>query len=174
MNKTLLQGLITVLLFFSTWFAFTQIDWIGLLKVKKITDKTEQKLGDLFWDIYQKSEKENKNHFVVNSVDRIVSKICTANKIEKETIKVHILEKEDVNAFALPNGHLIIYSGLISASENQEELSGVLCHEMAHIQLNHVMKKLAKEVGLSVLISMTTGNNGSKAIRETAKTLSSS
>ena len=36
------------------------------------------------------------------------------------------------------------------------------------------MKKLVKEVGLSVLISMTTGNRGSEVIKETVKTLSSS
>src|SRR5690606_36044536 len=44
---------------------------------------------------------------------------------------------------------------------------------IAHIQLNHVMKKLVKEIGLSALISITTGSNGSELIKETAKVLSS-
>ena len=74
----------------------------------------------------------------------------------------------------MPNGHLVIYSGLIKNSDNQEELSGVVGHEIAHINLNHVMKKLVKEIGLSVLISMTTGNSGYEVIKETAKMLSSS
>jgi predicted Zn-dependent protease len=69
---------------------------------------------------------------------------------------------------------LIIYSGLILNSDNQEELSGVICHEIAHIELDHVMKKLVKEIGLSVLISITTGNSGSEMVKETAKMLSSS
>ena len=30
-------------------------------------------------------------------------------------------------------------------SDSQEELVGVICHEIAHIELNHVMKKLVKE-----------------------------
>jgi predicted Zn-dependent protease len=62
---------------------------------------------------------------------------------------------------------------LISAAGNEEELSGVICHELAHIELKHVMKKLIKEVGLSVLISMTTGNSGTEKVKETAKMLSS-
>ena len=93
---------------------------------------------------------------------------------DREIIKVHVLNKDEINAFALPNGHLIIYSGLINNSGNQEELTGVICHEIAHIELNHVMKKLIKEIGLSVLISMTTGKGGSEIIKETAKMLSSS
>lgn len=174
MKKTLIQGIITIALFFATWFVLTQIDWVRIFKVQKLTDKTEEKLGELFWEVFQRTEKENKNLFVASSVDSIVTKICFANKIERELIKVHILDKDDINAFALPNGHLIVYSGLVLNSENQEELSGVICHEIAHIRLNHVMKKLVKEVGLSVLISMTTGKGGSETIKETAKMLSSS
>jgi predicted Zn-dependent protease len=174
MKKTVIQGSITAALFFSTWFVLTQIDWVTYFRIQKVTDKTEAKLGELFWEMYKKSEKENKNSTVVSSIEKIVAKICATNKIDRDLISVHILEKDDINAFALPNGHLIIYSGLIINSDNQEELSGVICHEMAHIQLNHVMKKLVKEFGLSVLISMTTGNSGSEIVKETAKMFSSS
>lgn len=174
MEKIISRGIISIVLFFMTWFALSQIDWVEIFEVKKATDKTEEKLGELFWDIIQKSEKENKTPFVVNSVDSIVSKICSSNNIERDLIKVHVLQKEDMNAFALPNGHLIVYTGLIINSDNQEELSGVICHEIAHIQLKHVMKKLIKEIGFSALLSMTTGNGGSESIRETAKMLASS
>jgi predicted Zn-dependent protease len=174
MKKIIIQGAITILLFFGTWYALKQIDWVKVLKVEKVTDKTEQKLGDLFWEMFKKTEVENKNVHVVSAIDSIINHICKSNKIDRETIKVHVLNKDEVNAFALPNGHLIIYSGLILNSDNQEELTGVICHEIAHIELNHVMKKLVKEIGLSVLISMTTGNGGAEIIKETAKMLSSS
>jgi len=174
MKKTIIQGTITVLLFLGTWLAFYQIDWVKIFKVEQLTHKTEQKLGNLFWEVYKRAEKENKKPDVVNTIDSIVTHICKANQIERETIKVHVLKKDEINAFALPNGHLIVYSGLVLNSDNQEELTGVICHEIAHIKLNHVMKKLVKEVGLSVLISMTTGNGGSEIIKQTAKMLSSS
>lgn len=51
-------------------------------------------------------EKENKNPFVVNSVDSLVMRICSANNIDRETIKVHILNKDEINAFALQSVHL--------------------------------------------------------------------
>ncbi|MBM3455808.1 MAG: M48 family metallopeptidase [Bacteroidetes bacterium] len=174
MKKSFIQGLITIFLFFATWYALTQINWMNIFKVQQVTDKTEQKLGELFWEVFKKSEKEIKNAHVVNSVDSVITHICIANKIDRSKLKIHVLDKDDINAFALPNRHLIIYSGLILNSDNQEELAGVICHEIAHIELNHVMKKLVKEIGLSVLISMTTGNSGAEVIKETAKMLSSS
>ncbi|TBR18832.1 MAG: M48 family metallopeptidase, partial [Chitinophagaceae bacterium] len=58
-------------------------------------------------------------------------------------------------------------------SINENELSGVISHELAHIELNHVMKKLVKEVGLSVLLSMTTGSGG-ELVKEIVRLISSS
>ncbi len=174
MKKIVIQGLLIVVLFFSSWFVLTQIDWMTVFNVREVTNKTEEKLGNLFLEIYTKTEKENKTPFVINSIDSLVNKICLKNGIDRNTIKVHIIEKDEINAFALPHGHLIIYDALILASNNQEELCGVICHEMAHIQLHHVMKKLIKEVGLSVLLSMTSTNGGTEIIKETAKMLSSS
>lgn len=174
MNKAITQGLIAVALFFSIWFGLTQIDWVTLFRVRKITDRTEEKLGDLFWKSVQQNEVENTNLFVANAIDSLVTKICLSNNIDREYIKVHIFENEEINAFAMPNGHLIIYTGLIISAENQAELSGVICHEIAHIELNHVMKKLVKEIGLSTLISITAGNGGTEIVKATAKMLSSS
>jgi predicted Zn-dependent protease len=174
MKKPIIKGIITILLFFGTWYALTQIDWMKFFKAQQVTDNTEQKLGELFLESFKKSEKEITNTHIVYSIDSIVTQICKANRIDRDKLKIHVLNKEDINAFALPNGHLIIYSGLILNSDNQEELAGVICHEIAHIELNHVMKKLVKEIGLSVLISITTGNSGSEVFKEAAKMLSSS
>lgn len=173
MKKLIIQSFIGVLLFFSIWFALAQIDWISIFNIQKISDKTEDKLGTVFWDIIKNTEKENSSPLLTASVDTIVNKICVANNIDRKSIKIHIIEKDEVNAFALPNGHLIIYTALLSNSDNPEELSGVICHEIAHIELNHVLKKLVKEVGISVLISTTTGNKNTEGIQETLKTLSS-
>lgn len=173
MNKTITQGGTIVLFFFALWFSLMQINWVGIFKIDEFTDKTEEKLGELFWEVIKQSDKEIQNHFVKNSIDSIVSKICSANEIDKDFLKIHILEKDEVNAFALPNGHLVIYSGLIHNTENQEELCGVIGHEIAHIKLNHVMKKLVREVGLSVLLSMTTGSGGTETVKNAAKILSS-
>lgn len=173
MKRILIEGVAIVAMFFLTWFVFQQVNWMSVFRVKEATAKTEEKLGELFWNIYKSNGEENKNKLVDSAIDSIVTNICNSNGIERESIKVHVVNTSEVNAFALPDGHLVIFSGLILASDNQEELCGVICHEMAHIELDHVMKKLAKEVGISTLISMTTGRNGSDIARGTLKILSS-
>lgn len=172
-KKILLELFLTVAIIVAVWFGLSQIDWMKLLNINQTTQNTEEKIGDLFWDLMKKSETEITAESIVSPLDTMLTKICTANAIDRLKIKLHILRKDEINAFALPNNHLVIYSGLITACENEAELCGVMSHELAHIEKNHVMNKLVKEIGLSVLISMSTGNGNAEAIKSAIKQLSS-
>ncbi len=175
MKKIIIQGILIVAAFFATWFLLKNIDWMDIFNAEEKSEKTEEKLGDLFWEMIEKTEHEVKNTEITAPIDSLLRKICTENGIERGGVKLHVVKSDDVNAFALPNKHLVIFTGLAEASENEAALSGVIGHELAHIELNHVMKKLIKEIGLSVLISMTTGNSaGGEGIKEAARLLSSS
>jgi beta-barrel assembly-enhancing protease len=173
MKKALVQLILTLALFFSLWFALTRVNWMSILKIEKARDTTEEKLGDLFWDLFQKSQNELDSITFNPPVDSLLKRICEKNGIENSSIKLHLIDKDELNAFALPDRHLVVYSGLIEACENEAELCGVLGHEIAHMEKNHIMKKLIKETGLSVLISMTAGGSGAEVIKETLKMLSS-
>ena len=173
MNKVILQGISVLMLFFIIWFAMASIDWVNLLDVEQNTEKTEEKIGNLYWDLFSQSHHEIEDESALDILETLVTRIAEANDIDPNTIRVHLMDKDEINAFALPNGHLVVYSGLISACNEADELSGVLAHEIAHVALNHVMKKLIKEVGLSVLITMTGSGGGADIIRETLKTITS-
>ena len=172
MTRIFTQGFILVSVFFLSFVLINQVDWMTIFKVKQVTKKTEEKLGELFWEIFKDNGDEVSDTLVINTIDSIVSVLCKVNDIDQDKIKVHLLYKDEVNAFALPDGHLVIFSGLVLESENPEELSGVIAHELAHIQLNHVITKLMREVGLSVILSMASGGGGDM-LKQTAKMLSS-
>lgn len=172
--KALFRGLSIVVVFFGIWFVLSQIDFITFFKIDKAKSATEEKVGDMIWDQIKTTEDIIVNDSITKSLDKLLKPLCKENGIERDSLKVHIIQKDEVNAFALPDGHLVVYSGLIEASKNEQALIGVLGHEIAHIQNNHVMKKLSKEIGFSVLMSVTTGNNNPVVIREIMHTLSSS
>lgn len=174
MKRTIVSGLITILLFFASWIVLAQIDWVETFDVNSSGNEVEEKLGDLMWSTIRSSEDEIKDAFVLNAIDSILTKITEKNDINKDFIKIHIVHSPEINAFVLPDGHLIIYTGLILHVDNEQQLGGVLCHELAHIELDHVMKKLIKEVGLSVLVTMANGNSNSDIIRESLRAISSS
>jgi predicted Zn-dependent protease len=173
-KKIILQGLIIIIAFFGLFYGLSQIDWVTGFHVKQIRSSSENKIGELIWDEISSTEKVNTNDSISKTLDKLLEPICKNNKIERDSLKVHIVEKDEINAFALPNNHLVVYTGLITECKNQEALQGVLGHEMAHIANNHVMKKLSKEIGLSVLLSAGTSGKGGALIKEILKSLSSS
>lgn len=173
MKKIFLQALITTILFVATLFFLRKVDWMTVFKIEKLTQKTQQKIGDIFWETIQQTEKVNTDVYANNCADSIVTKICVANNIDRKLIKVHIVDKDEVNAFAIPNGHLVVYSGLIKKSDNADEVAGVIAHEIAHTQLDHLTKNLIKEMGLSALLSISAGSAGGEVIKRAIKILSS-
>jgi beta-barrel assembly-enhancing protease len=172
--KALFKGLSIIAIFLGLWLLLAQIDFVRFFKIDKAASATEKTVGDAIWDEIKKTEDIIVNDSITQKLDKLLNPLCKENDIERDSIKVHIIKKDEVNAFALPDGHLVVYSGLINASKNEQALIGVLGHEIAHIENNHVMKKLSKEIGLSVLLSLTTGNGNAEVIRSVFKTLSSS
>lgn len=173
-RKIFIELVITISAIAAVWFSLSQVDWMNVFNIEQTTQSTEEKIGDLFWDLMKKSETEITANLVVGPVDSMLTNICASNSIDRKKIKLHLLRKDEINAFALPNNHLVVYSGLITTCENEAELCGVLSHELAHIEKKHVMNKLVKEIGLSVLISMSTGNGNAETIKGAIKQLSSS
>jgi predicted Zn-dependent protease len=156
------------------WFGLSQVDFMRLFKVDQVSKNTERQLGDLFWETIRDTETIIRNDSVNKCVDKLVTRLAEKNGIDRDKIKLHIVQKDEMNAFALPGNHLVVYSGLIDDCDNESQLAGVLGHEMAHIEKRHVMKKLVKEFGLSALVAMTTGGRNSHAVSEVLQMLSSS
>ena len=172
MSKTLRKGLGILVAFFGVWFLFAQIDFITVFKIKEAKSSTENGIGNIIWEQIEKTENVIYNDSIVSKLDSLLLPLCKKNRIERDSLKVHIIHKDEINAFAMPDNHLVIYTGLIEASKNEQALLGVLGHEIAHLEGNHVMKKLSKEIGFSVLLSLTGAN--SSVIKEIISTLSSS
>jgi len=62
-----------------------------------------------------------------------------------------VLNTEDVNAFAAPSGFIFITKGALRSMQNEDELAGVLAHEIAHVNLRHpelAASRAAEDSGL--------------------------
>lgn len=174
MRKILIQGCVAVLLIAGVLLLFSRVNWVKRLGTQKKSEDISAKLGDLIYKSIEESEKINKDPYLKKITDSLFYGLCKTNDIDTAGLKIHLVEKDMVNAFATPGGHIFIFTGLLAETGKQEELVGVIAHELAHIQLNHVMKKLITEVGLSALISLASGSGGAVVIGELVNLLSSS
>ena len=54
-----------------------------------------------------------------------------------------VIDDPSINAFALPGGYIGVHSGLIEATRSEDELAGVIAHEIAHVTQRHIARALA-------------------------------
>ncbi len=172
MKKVFFQFLVLVILFLTLFGGLSSIDFMKYWHLQSINRRTEDKIGQLVIDGIKKSNKEINNDSVQVVLNTIKSRICIANSISPADIAIHLVRSDEVNAFAIPGHHIIIYTGLIDRCDSVSELCGVIGHEMGHIQLNHVMKRLLNELGIGLLAAVASNGN-SAVIGQIIKILSS-
>ncbi len=98
------------------------------------------------------------NHKVCSSPksEELLNKILMhlkTNTTDIDEIKITIINKNEINAVALPGNEIIIYSELLQCANNPSEIAGVLAHEIAHIEKKHVMKAIIQKLGIRIFLN---------------------
>ena len=65
-----------------------------------------------------------------------------------------VLDQDVVNAFAAPGGVIALYSGLILAADDENEVAGVLAHEIAHITQLHLYRAVEHQKAMTIPIAL--------------------
>ena len=79
----------------------------------------------------------------------------------------HFVNVDDVNAFAIPGGHIYVFRGLVERSGDYEQLAGVVGHEIGHVDLRHSAEQMGKRSGFQVavgIVGMLLGMDGLQRI----------
>jgi len=66
-------------------------------------------------------------------------------------------DDQTLNAFATPGGYLYVYTGLIFFLDREDDLAGVIGHEVAHSDQRHSSKQLQRVYGISLLLEIIAG-----------------
>ena len=81
---------------------------------------------------------------VVRYINVLGDSIARVSDDRSLTWRFNVVDQGDINAFAVPGGHIYVYRGLIEKTTNMSELAGVLGHEIAHVTQRHSMQQMAK------------------------------
>lgn len=100
-----------------------------------------------------------------NYLEGIFSKIINSEVRYEEEFpwEIHLIENDTtLNAFATPGGYIYVYTGLIKYLDKEDDLAGVLGHEVAHADLRHSARALERQYGISLLLSVILGEDPSQ------------
>lgn len=93
-------------------------------------------------------------------VARIGAKIAAASDRHDIEYSFKVLNNKEVNALALPGGYVYLFKGLVDYMPSDEELAGIVGHEVGHISKRHTVRQLEKSLGMSILFGVLFGDRG--------------
>ena len=75
-------------------------------------------------------------------INEIGRQIAAQSNDGSHSFEFFVVEDERINAFAMPGGFIGVHSGLLEATRNEDELAGVLAHEVAHVTQRHIARAI--------------------------------
>ena len=170
MKRTYRDLLILVTAFGIVWLVFSQYNGFFHKGDSIVPEATQEKLAETLKEIVFKKFDTLDNPVVRNSMDSIMQRLRTGLDSLNDDLQIHLLNHDEVNAFATLKGDIFVFSGLIKFSDSPEMLASVLAHEIGHIVNGHYVKRLSREVGINVVFSVMTGGDPA-TVSELSKTL---
>ena len=96
---------------------------------------------------------------IVRYVNQVGRKILATMPPQPFAYRFYVINEAVYNAFAIPAGHIFVHSGLLAAMESEDELAGILAHEIAHVAYRHISKRIerSKKIELATMAGMVAG-----------------
>lgn len=96
-----------------------------------------------------------------NHLRRIRDKVLNSGKVvnrDNFAWEIRIIRDDNtLNAFVTPGGYIFVYTGLIKYLDTEDQLAGVMGHEIAHADRRHSTRNLTKQYGMTILLDMALG-----------------
>ncbi len=152
---------------FSCWvFFLSQLVLIGciggLSDINIFSDQEEADLGEQFANEIEKDLDINDDADLNSYIQELGQLLVSHSKRHNIAYTFKIVSSEEVNAFAIPGGHVYVNVGLLRISETESELAGVIAHEIGHVVERHGMKQLTKQMGMVMISQLIFGEDPDK------------
>ena len=124
-----------------------------------ISLKEEQELSQQFMRMVNRHFELIDDPVIRGYVEKVGRKILAGLPPQPFTYNFYVIKEESYNAFAIPAGYIFINSGLLLAMDSEDELAGILSHEIAHVVCRHISQRIerSKKIDLASMAGVVAG-----------------
>lgn len=122
------------------------VDEIGNRRVAHrsiISQEKEISIGKEFSQEIDHSAKVLADPAVNEYINRVAQNLARNSDLTIP-VTVKIIDSPEINAFALPGGFVYINTGTLLAADEEDQIAGVLAHELAHVAARHWASQMTK------------------------------
>lgn len=125
-----------------------------------LPESFDNEMGDAFMNAFL--DENDIDSFKTKQLELFVSELELNNS---KPLQFAVVKSDQVNAFALPNGQIVIYSAIIDNMESPDELVALIGHEASHVNERHSIKMLCRNLAGYFIVSLLLSDvNGIMAV----------
>ena len=121
-----------------------------------ISQEKEIALGESEYKKILNNSKLSNNKIATNKIKNIGRNIATAIHRDDYNWEFNLIQNNEKNAFCLPGGKVVIYTGILDIAKNDSQLATVISHEIAHALARHGAER--SSVGMTSNFISNLGN----------------
>jgi len=170
--KKLQTGLFVFLLTALLFLACSLVPLTGRRQLSLVSDVDMLSMSFGQYDQFMKENKLSTNTAQTNMVKQVGRRIQNAvttyfarNKISKDlngfAWEFNLVENKEANAWCMPGGKVVVYSGILPLAQNETGLAVVMGHEIAHAVAKHSNERMSQ-----ALVSQLGGQVLAQAIKQ--------
>jgi predicted Zn-dependent protease len=114
----------------------------------------EAKLGDAYAQEVKKEVRLITDPEAVATLNQLGNQLVARADKTARRYTFYLVDSPEVNAFAIPGGHIFVNRGLVDGADQASEFAGVLGHEIAHVTERHGIEAMEKRRGAGTLVSL--------------------
>lgn len=116
-----------------------------------LSKTTEAQIGRAIMRNIRASGKIVEDPQITEYINEIGHRIAAQTNDGDHEFNFFVVDDHRINAFALPGGYIGVHTGLIDASRSEDELAGVIAHEIAHVTQRHIARAIHANSRQSIL-----------------------
>ncbi len=107
--------------------------------------KYKKRLGQTWLKNFLAQAKTTDDPLLYDYLDFLIHQLAKHSPLTDKELSIVVVDNPTINAFAVPGGVIGVHTGLLVYAKNEDQLSAVLAHELAHLSQDHFARLVAQQ-----------------------------
>lgn len=145
---------------------------VGMLTGCDLEREVEKVLGAISQAFLEMSYSTSDDPLLVELTESVGRRVAEVSPRRDMPLKFRVFNTGEANAFALPNGRIYVFRGMLEMTDTEDELAAVLAHEAGHVAGRHSLKQFRLSLGIGLLADLLNLDKRSEALQTVANVAS--
>ncbi len=143
------------------------------------SDEETHDLGQEWLRQFRAKVPESNDAVMYDYLQKLIQKVARGSELQNKQLELIVVKNPTLNAFAVPGGIIGIHDGMFLHAEDEQQLAGVIAHELGHLSQKHWQRSVEQQeknriptmagmlAGLVLLATSKSSDAGMAAIMST-------